>query len=326
MEIRECIKSKIDNNNRDNIVYLHPVESNELIAKYISAFSNTTGGIILFGVKDDGNHLHLKNSAFNVIEQETIIRGMLDAHVDIQFGKFEIEENHKLEYVCIKENKEVVKVNNSAFVFNISNQQPELMITKTVFMSYCQKDSPILNIIEKELIDRVRWIKISRDIRDVRYKESLSMFMQSIGDHDFIVVIISDQYLKSINCMYEMVEMMRDRKYIEKLLFVIITENDKQYYGDSVDIPIGVDLYSLAGQNEYIKYWKIKETEIREMIKSLDDPVHTKNHVEEIQMVKLIQIGIQSFMDAVSDRKGISLEDMMSSGFSDFISAMQRKD
>ena len=54
--------------------------------------------------------------------------------------------------------------------------------------------------------------------------------MQSIGKHDYVIMLISDSYLKSSNCMYEVMEVMRDRQYKDRILFILLRDEDKKYY------------------------------------------------------------------------------------------------
>ena len=98
-----------------------------------------------------------------------------------------------------------------------------------MFLSYCQRDKGIADIIDEKLPQIERRIEIARDIRVVGYGESFSAFMQTIADKDFVISIVSDRYLKSRNCMYEMCELMRDRRFQEKLLFLVVNDEDEKY-------------------------------------------------------------------------------------------------
>ena len=99
-----------------------------------------------------------------------------------------------------------------------------------MFLSYCQKDKGIADIIDTKLPRIERKIEITRDIRAVGYGESFSAFMQTIADKDFVISIVSDRYLKSRNCMYEVCELMRDRRFKEgkekKFMRNVITKLD----------------------------------------------------------------------------------------------------
>lgn len=81
-------------------------------------------------------------------------------------------------------------------------------------MSYCQKDADVADCLENSMAPCIyNKAKISRDIRDVEYHESFKRFMQSIEKHDYVITIISDNYLKSRNCMFEMLEVVKDSDF-----------------------------------------------------------------------------------------------------------------
>lgn len=324
MNIVEVIKNKIKEKDRKDIVFIHPVIANNEIAKYISAFSNGNGGIILFGIKDDGKNLWLKQSVFKITEKEKTLRKMVDSHAKIIFGELYEGADHKLEYIYIEKSEEEVCFNGSAYYISSSNNKPEIIETRKVFLSYCQKDTDIANIVESMLKKRLSTLEISRDIRDVKYKESFSEFMQSIGTHDFVISIISDQYLKSRNCMYEIVETMRDRNFINKLFYVIISKNDEKFYKDKTNSSGGADIYSIAGQTTYIKYWKAEEEKLRQMISELENPLLITNHADELKVITKIEMDIQDFMKILRDRKGIALSEMIDTEFMDIVSCIQR--
>lgn len=320
MEIIQTIKKKIKEKDRENIVFIHPIISNEEIAKYISGFSNGNGGIILFGIKDDGKNLWLKQSVFRIIEKEKVIRELVDADSKLTFGEFCEGEGHKLEYIYVERNEETVCVNGDSYYVDPITNKPLLIRSKRVFLSYCQKDSCIADIVEEKVKNKVREIEISRDVRDVKYKESFSEFMHSIGEHDFVITIISDQYLKSRNCMYEIVETMRDRNFIDKLFYVVIFEDDVKFYDNQTNAQVAADIYSLTGQVKYLKHWQSVEYELRELISELGDPLLISNYAEELKVITKIKMEIQEFMNLLRDRKGVSFGDMLDSDFEDIVS------
>ena len=46
-------------------------------------------------------------------------------------------------------------------------------------------------------------IRLLRDRKEVRYKDTIRDFMRRIGKGKAVVVVISEKYLKSENCMFE---------------------------------------------------------------------------------------------------------------------------
>jgi hypothetical protein len=315
----EDIITKIRNNSRDNIKYFHTMEPPGVIATYISAFSNSGGGTLVFGVKDDGVLLSVKGvpSDFHINKIINDAVALIDGH-----AKFKLEhliiDSHQIICLYIDKNELIVKYNENGYVMKTEKLLPEVINEKKIFLSYCQKDSCIANIVERVIKNRLPFISISRDIRDVKYKESFREFMQTIGEHDFVITLISDQYLKSRNCMYEVLEVMRDRNFRKKLLFIVISEKDILYYDDK-STSINADIYSTKGQTTYIKYWQSAKKEIENQITEIADPMLSLEQVKELQIITKIQIDIQEFMGYLRDRKGISLADMVASDFDDVV-------
>lgn len=191
---------------------------------------------------------------------------------------------------------------------------------KTLFLSYCQKDFDIANLIEGGLEPHINGkAKISRDIRDVEYHESFKNFMQTIEMHDFVIMIISDNYLKSRNCMFEVLEVIKDSQFQKKLAFIVLYDDDIKYYQDQTTPSIGAKVYSFEGQTTYSLYWSKVEKELQEQIEALGDPTRAIYQIKEKRIVQRILLDLPEFMEFVKDAKGLSLSDHIGSGFNDIL-------
>ena len=314
------IIDSINNNSRKNIEYIYPTKSSEEIAKYISAFSNNAGGIILFGVKDTGTRLEKKGYNFNI--HKTDLMKFVDSHAIFDIYDIKIEDK-KLKYIEVMPNQEVVKAENVMYLIHENKSFPQIVNETKLFLSYCQKDSCIADLIDKKLGPQLKYTKITRDIRDTNYKDSFNEFMNSIDQHDFVLTLVSDKYLKSRNCMYEVVQTLKSNKYKDKLHFIIISDQDKKYYSESDDI--GAKIYDVLGQAEYIKYWKTQYEDISENITQVNDPSLTVKLSEELNIIKKIQIDIQEFMAYLKDAKGITFSEMMDSSFKDIVECINKR-
>lgn len=153
---------------------------------------------------------------------------------------------------------------------------------KTAFLSYCQKDADIADLIECNMQTHIKdKAKISRDIRDVEYHESFKKFMQSIETHDYVIMVISDNYLKSRNCMFELMEVAKDSQYQKKLAFIVLNDSDSKYYKDTPTEPVGAKVYSLDGQTAYTLYWTRYEKELQAQIEEIGDPTRAIHQIKE---------------------------------------------
>ena len=189
---------------------------------------------------------------------------------------------------------------------------------KTIFLSYCQKDSDIADIIDEKLGSLIKdKAKISRDIRDVEYHESFKRFMQSIEQHDYVITLISDSYFKSRNCMYEVLEVVKDSRFSDKLVFIVLKNEDSQYYKIKPTNDIGADVYSTSGQTGYSVYWRNQEQELQRQIDELGDPTYAITQIKEKKVVQKILLDLPEFIEYVRDSKGLPLSEHLENDFSE---------
>lgn len=158
------------------------------------------------------------------------------------------------------------------------------MQEKSIFLSYSWNDSELANTIDGEL-QKIGFI-VRRDIRDIGPWKSIKEFMSEIRDQDYAVIIISANYLKSPNCMYEVMELLKDTYYKNKI-FSIVTDN--------------ADIYSPISRAGYISYWEEETKKLEEAI----SPLKLENTSEltiVLRRYRSIEMTIGSFLEFISDR------------------------
>lgn len=198
--------------------------------------------------------------------------------------------------------------------------------TKNFSISYSRANEDIADMVDEGFSKRD--IQLTRDERDLKFKESIKEFMQSIGRHDHVIMLISDSYLKSSNCMYEVMEVMRDRQYKDRILFVLLRDEDKKYYKDYenrmkndekfMQLKIGTNIYNPLGRIEYVKYWEVKQEELENEIKKIKDDINKIQYLQELKRIRSILENISDFMDLLSDLKGETLDSLIESDFEVF--------
>lgn len=108
-----------------------------------------------------------------------------------------------------------------------------------IFLSYCWNDSSEADRIY-DYFKSSQNIELHRDTIDIKKWGSIKEYMQSIENMDYVILLISDVYLKSANCMYEVLEIMRDRDYRDKIFPVVIFS----------------EIYNPITRAKYVKYWQ----------------------------------------------------------------------
>ena len=131
---------------------------------------------------------------------------------------------------------------------------------------------------------------VIRDKENLDYRDMISDFMREIGQGDYIVVAISDKYLKSPNCMFEMYEIYRNSKLDRNLL------RQKVY-------PIRVESIRLSDPkvlDQYFEYWENQEKEWEDLIVRRGTRISPAQH-EKYRRIKSIASELGDFLDFLSD-------------------------
>lgn len=163
---------------------------------------------------------------------------------------------------------------------------------KTVFLSYNWHDAEIADRIDHHL-SAVLGITIKRDVRDIGVWKSIREFMKSIRQQDYAILIISDSYLKSKNCMFEVTELMKEQEYINRIFPAVVVD----------------DIYDPLTRAKYISYWQQECKKLEASIKGLD----IENAAElatDLKRYRNITSSIGEFLSIVADRNNPDIQEI----------------
>ena len=174
-----------------------------------------------------------------------------------------------------------------------------------VFLSYCWADEKIADEVYDKLI-KYKQVKLHRDKLEIKQWGSIKEYMQSITHMDYVILLISEAYLKSKNCMYEVLEVMRDRKYKDKIFPVVvytgiydplIRANFVKYWQDEFlklkTVTNEIDIQNLGPLTEDLKQWQNIASNIAEFLKIVSDMNNPQiKDISEAIEKKLLENGI----------------------------------
>lgn len=152
-----------------------------------------------------------------------------------------------------------------------------------IFLSYCWADERVADEVYDNLV-RYTQIDLHRDKLNIGQWESIKEYMQSIAQMDYTILLISEAYLKSSNCMYEVLEVMRDRKYKDKIFPVVI------YSG----------IYDPLIRANFVKYWQDELLKLKGVISGIDAQ-NLGPLTEDLKHRQDIASNIAEFLGMVSD-------------------------
>ena len=94
-----------------------------------------------------------------------------------------------------------------------------------LYISYSWSCSDVIDSLCNDLIKAK--IPFSRDIKDCGYRVNIRRYEEEIGKGAKVLAYINDEYMKSINCMYELALVFKHGD-VEKRLFPIVTISNRR--------------------------------------------------------------------------------------------------
>ncbi|MDJ0599374.1 MAG: toll/interleukin-1 receptor domain-containing protein [Crocosphaera sp.] len=127
------------------------------------------------------------------------------------------------------------------------------MTNSEIFISYAWGGDSETLTNELDNAFKTKGITIIRDKRDVGYKGLIKEFMQRLGQGKCIIVVLSDKYLKSKNCMFELIEIAKNGNFYDRIFPIVLPD---------------ANIYKAASRLYYIQHWEAQ-------IKDLEDAMKT---------------------------------------------------
>ncbi|MEO6166371.1 MAG: toll/interleukin-1 receptor domain-containing protein [Chitinophagales bacterium] len=92
--------------------------------------------------------------------------------------------------------------------------------TPAIFLSYARKDDAYVNIIDIDFM--AIGIRLNRDILDIPYKSDINEYMNQIMKSDYVLIMISDAFLKSKYSRYEVLQLLKLPDFLHRILPVVL--------------------------------------------------------------------------------------------------------
>jgi hypothetical protein len=140
-------------------------------------------------------------------------------------------------------------------------------------------------------------------------KDSIKNFMRQIGQGKYVVAVISDSYLKSENCMFELVEIARNGDFYDKIFPIVL--KDARIYRDLDRI-------------DYLKYWEDEKAKLQAKYKEID-LARTHSIVETLNLYDEIRHNIDNLTNILKDMNTLPPDLHSESEFEAIIQAVETK-
>ena len=178
-----------------------------------------------------------------------------------------------------------------------------------VFISYAWggEREEMVNQIDQAL--QKRGLKITRDKRDLGYKGSIKQYMEQIGQANCVIVVVSDKYLRSPNCMFELVEIADNKQFHDRIFPIVLVD---------------ADIYDPVKRIGYVKYWEEKRAELADAMKTLD-PANLQGIRDDMDLYDRIRDKISGLASILKDMNTLTPEMHRESDFSHLYNAIEKR-
>ena len=163
-----------------------------------------------------------------------------------------------------------------------------------VFISYAwgeetHEREAIVNQLDRSL--RARGLTIIRDKRDLGYKGMIRDFMQRIGAGNCVIVVISDKYLRSKNCMFELVEIAANKDFADRIFPIVLPD---------------AKIYEAVDRIAYLKHWEKKKEDLNAELRNLKDLSNIQGITDELNDYDRFRDEISNLMYIIKNMNTLS--------------------
>jgi len=184
-------------------------------------------------------------------------------------------------------------------------------LAKRVFLSYCHVDAIKARKIEEDL--SATGIELIRDERALGYTEDIESYMKKIRTTDYALVIVSNAFLQSTNCMFEIHEFLKDENHQHRVLPVIL----KNYTDEGIERK-GADIYTPEGAATYVKYWEEREATLRKHLEGLDIS-NLMHFARELTLIQSITKTVADFIFLLRRIKHVNFDELLVNEYRDIL-------
>ncbi|PSB27426.1 AAA-like domain-containing protein [Stenomitos frigidus] len=186
---------------------------------------------------------------------------------------------------------------------------PTVQAAPEIYLSYAWGGE------SEELVNRLdaafqaKGVTIIRDKRDLGYKGLIKEFMEQIGRGKCVVTVISDKYLKSPNCMFELVQIAQNGRFYDRIFPIVLAD---------------AQIYRPIERIKYIKHWEEQIKELDEAMRGVS-AANLQGFREEIDQYTQIRNTIAELTGILKNMNTLTSEMHSQSEFESLLGAIEQK-
>ena len=180
-------------------------------------------------------------------------------------------------------------------------------VNKEIFISYSWREESKKIADELDAAFQAKGITITRDLRDVKYKDRIKAFMENLGRGKCVIVIISKTYLESENCMFELLQIAKHGEFYNRIFPIVLPD---------------AKIYKSIDRIKYVRYWEQEIQELDQEMKTVFS-ANLQGFREDIDLYTEIRNNLPQLTNILKDINALTAKIHSESEFTELIEAVQ---
>ncbi|TRU21254.1 MAG: TIR domain-containing protein [Microcystis aeruginosa Ma_QC_B_20070730_S2] len=152
-------------------------------------------------------------------------------------------------------------------------------------------------------------LTIIRDKTHLGYKGDIKKFMERIGQGNCVLIVISDKYLKSPNCMFELIEIAKNKDFYDRIFPVVLPD---------------AKIYNPKDRAKYTQYWETQSKELEETMKQ-GGLANLQGITDDLNLYTEIRNQIAPLIDTLKNMNVLNLDFHRQEDFETIIQEVQKQ-
>lgn len=181
------------------------------------------------------------------------------------------------------------------------------MPNRAIYISYACGDDRETGPSREGIVDhlygslKADGYDVRRDKMDLGYKGLISQFMADIGRGVCVVVVISDKYLRSPYCMWELLQIYRNLQFHERICPIVLAD---------------AKIHSVDDRIEYTEFWRKEKKRVDSRVKKLGiEALSTEGTLREAEKVREISHTVDKLLTFVADMNTLNPDLLAANNF-----------
>jgi hypothetical protein len=209
----------------------------------------------------------------------------------------------------IEKDRDIREGEDSVHAYADSRTKRDIQPVKEIYISYAWggESEEIANRLDEAF--KEKGITIIRDKRDLGFKGRIKEFMERIGRGKCVIVVISNKYLESRNCMFELMQIAKSGDFYGRMFPVVLDD---------------AKIYDPEDRINYVQHWEKKKKALDDKMKSVGAE-YLDGFREDIDLYAYIRKYLPRLRDILRDMNTLTVEIHSETGFEELVKAAAAK-